>query len=148
MLNLTARLAIKLRYLPDWDVDWSDNTAQKSRESLTLEEFLPNEEDATSFTERAVQYTMCFLVKEFHSLHDLRPFLPEVTPLHSVIKTEAVPQKVLFKDEKYTHETIGILSQLIDDANLQGDPQVNLFYMYMYGVIVGMAWGKLWFGNS
>ena len=83
MLNLTARLAIKLRYLPDWDVDWSDNTPQRSRESLTLEEFLPNEEDATSFTERAVQYTMCFLVKEFHSLHDLRPFLPEVTPLHS-----------------------------------------------------------------
>ena len=36
-----------------------------------------------------------------------------------------VPQKVLFKDEKHTQETIDILSQLIEDANLNGDPQVH-----------------------
>ena len=89
MLNLTARLAMKIRYLPNWEFDWSDISPQRSRQSLTLEEFLPNVEDSTSFTERAVQYTMHFLVKE---LHDLKPFLPEVTPLHPVVKTEAVPR--------------------------------------------------------
>ena len=124
MLNLTSRLAIKLRYLPDWEFDWSDNTPQRSRDSLTLEEFLPDLEDAAEFMQRAVDYTMRFLVREFPSLHHLKHTLPEVQPLHPVMKTEAVPQKVLFKDEKYIHETIDILSQLIDDANLQGDPQV------------------------
>ena len=126
MLNLTSRLAIKLRYLPDWEFDWSDNSPQCSRDSLTLEEFLPDEEDAAEFTQLAIEYTMRFLVKEFPSLHTLRNTLSDLQPLHPVMKTEAVPQKVLFKDEKYIHETIAILSQLVDDANLQGDPQVQL----------------------
>ena len=125
MLNLTSRLAIKLRYLPDWEFDWSDNSPQSSRDSLTLKDFLPDEEDAVAFTRQAVEYTMRFLVKEFPSLHTLKNTLPELQPLHAVMKTEAVPQKVLFKDEKYIHETIVILEQLIDDANLQGDPQVQ-----------------------
>ena len=125
MLNLTSRLAIKLRYLPDWEFDWSDNSPQCSSDSLTLEVFLLDEEDAAEFTQLAVEYTMCFLVKDFPTRHTLRNTLSELQPLHPVMKT-AVPQKVLFKDEKYIHETIAILFQLIDDANLQGDPQVQL----------------------
>lgn len=52
---------------------------------------------------------------------------------------------VLFKDEKYTSETVDILAQLIIDANLNGQPQVyvihvhvrasgicRIMYMYMY----------------
>ena len=35
MLNLTTRLAVNIRYLPDWEVDWSDTCPQRSRESLT-----------------------------------------------------------------------------------------------------------------
>ena len=62
---------------------------------------------------------------EFPGLTDLVKTLPECQPL---VKTEAVPQKVLLKDEKYIHETVDILAQLIiDDANLQGDPQVNMY---------------------
>lgn len=88
MLNLTSRLAIKLRYLPDWEFDWSDNGPQSSRDSLTLEEFLPDEEDATKFTQLADHAFPC----EFPSLHTLRNTPPEPQPLHPVMKTEAVPQ--------------------------------------------------------
>ena len=63
MLNLTSCLAIKLCYLPDWEFDWSDNTPQRSQDSLTLEEFLPDVEDAVEFMQRAVDYTMRFLVR-------------------------------------------------------------------------------------
>ena len=128
MLNITARLAIKLRYLPSGEFDWSDNQPQASRESLTLEDFLPDEEDSTAFTEQAVEYTMRFLASEFPGLTDLVKTLPERQPLHPVVKTEAVPQKVLLKDEKYIHEMVDILAQLIDDANLHGDPQVKIMY--------------------
>ena len=69
MLNLTSRLAIKLRYLPDWEFDWSDNTPQRSRDSLTLEEFLPDNEDAATFMQRAVDYTMRFLVRVSQHAH-------------------------------------------------------------------------------
>lgn len=110
MLNITARLAIKLRYLPSWEIDWSDNNPQANRESLTLEDFLPDEEDSKAFTERAVEYTMRFFVSEFPGLADLAKTLPEQQPLHPVVKTEAVPQKyclrmrsTLVKQSTFSH---------------------------------------------
>lgn len=125
MLNVTSRLAVRLRHFPDWDFDWSDNTPQQKRESLELEDFLPDEEDGLHIQMRAVEYTMRFFANEFTSLERLRKYAPAHQQLHPVEKTEVVPQKVLFKDEKYIHETIEILAQLIDDVNLNGDPQVN-----------------------
>ena len=71
---------------------------------------------------------MRFLVIEFVTLEGLRKYTPDHQQLHPVVKTEVVPQKVLFKDEKYIQETIEILSQLIDDADLKGDPEVNCVY--------------------
>ena len=69
--------------------------------------------------------------------------LPERQPLHPVVKTEAVPQKVLLKDEKYIHETVDILAQLIDDANLHGDPQVKINYvqvkLLMHNYVIRMV---------
>ncbi len=65
MLNLTARLAVSIRYLPDWDVDWLDSQPQRSRQSLTISHFLPTEEDVQELQARAVQYMMKFLVAEF-----------------------------------------------------------------------------------
>ena len=47
--------SIKLCYLPDWEFDWSDNTPSMC--SLTLEELLPDGEDAAAFMQRAVDYT-------------------------------------------------------------------------------------------
>ena len=126
MLNITSRLAVRLRYFPDWDFDWSDNKPQQKRQSLELEDFLPDEDDGIQIRETAVEYTMRFLVNEFTSLEDLKQYVPKHQQLHPVVRTEVVPQKVLFKDEKYIQETIDILSQLIEDANLSGDSQVHI----------------------
>ena len=34
--------------------------------------------------------------------------------------------KILFKDEKYKNQTIDILTQLVGDANLSGNHQVDI----------------------
>ena len=58
MLNVTARLSVKVNNLPDWEVDWNDLTPQCSRSSLSCDHFLPSTEDATALEESAIQYTM------------------------------------------------------------------------------------------
>lgn len=59
-------------------------------------------------------------------------FVPEIEPIHPAQKSEVVPMKVLFKDEKLKSETIDILSQLMSDANLDGTQlEVHAVY-YMY----------------
>ena len=67
---------------------------------------------------------MGFLVESFPSLKDLAQFIPLTEPLHPIVKSEVVPMKILFMDEKYKSETIEILSRLLDDASLSGDIQV------------------------
>ena len=76
MLNVTARLAVKVQNLPDWEVDWDDITPQCSRSSLTCDNFLPSIDDATALEESALQYTMEFLTQEFDSLSDLKQYSP------------------------------------------------------------------------
>ena len=124
MLNITARLAVCLRYFPDWDFDWSDTSPQKSRQSLGISDILPSEDDAAQLQLRATRYMMNFLVKEFKDLAGLKKYVPEHVLLHPIEKSEVVPMKVLFEDEKYTSETIDILSRLMEDASLTGDSQV------------------------
>jgi hypothetical protein len=123
MLNITSRLAIRIRNLPSWEFDWSDTTPQRSRTSLTVVDFLMSEADAA---ERAVRYMMRFMVSAFSTFSDLKPFVTDETPLHPVVKTEVVPMKVLFRDEKYVSETIEILTDIAKDAQLSGQPQVSL----------------------
>ena len=114
MLNLTSRLAIKIKYFPDYEFDWSDTSPQRPQTSLRVEHFLPNENDAIVLKQRAVQYIMGFLVEPFASIKDLAEFVPkpktvqslaEFVPkpktVHLGIKSEIVPMKILFKDEKY-----------------------------------------------
>ena len=125
MLNITARLAVRLKNRPDWDFDWSDTSPQKSRQSLSVSDILPSEDDATQLQMLAKQYMMKFIVKEFKDLAGLKKYLPPKVPLHPVEKSDVVPMKVLFKDEKYTKETIDILTQLMVDAALTGDSQVG-----------------------
>ncbi len=73
----------------------------------------------------ATHYIMNYLVREFSGLADLKEFAPAQQPLHPVEKSEVVPMKVLFKDEKYRSETSDILSQLMGDADLKGASQVR-----------------------
>lgn len=89
----------------------------------------PSVEDADHLMKRAKSFLMEFLAHEFTDLADLKPFVPEHQSPHPVCKSEVVPMKVLFKDEKYTAETIDILSQLMIDANLNCDPQVCTLIM-------------------
>ena len=39
-------------------------------------------------------------------------------------KSNVVPMKILFKDEKYKAETVDILSRLVVDVQLSGKPEV------------------------
>lgn len=65
-------------------------------------------------------------MEHFTDLAHLSKYVPPVEPLHPPQKSEVVPMKVLFKDEKLKTDTIDILSQLITDANLDGTPQVPI----------------------
>ena len=135
MMNLTSRLAIKIQHTPDFQFDWSDTAPQRPRKSLTIEDFLPNENDATILKQRAVHYMMGFLVETFSSLNHLAKLVPETQSVHPVTKSKVVPMKILFKDEKYKSETIDILSQLMCDANLSGSHQVHYeTHEYMYSL--------------
>ena len=126
MLNLTARLAVKIKNLPDFEFDWADTAPQKPRASLNVVDFLPSEADATVFNQRAVHYMMGFLVETFSSLKCLAEFVPEPEVVHPATKSEVVPMKILYKDEKYKSQTIDILAQLIKDAGLSGNHQVYI----------------------
>ena len=68
---------------------------------------------------------MRFLAEEFNSLSNLESFAPKNQSPHPVQKSDVISMKVLFKDEKYMSETVDILSQLMVDANMTGDPQVE-----------------------
>ena len=92
---------------------------QRTRQSLTIDDFFPNEE-SQKLQQRAANFLMRFLVDTFADLAHLHKFLPEIVPIHPVLKSEVVPMKVLSKDEKLKSETIDILLQLMSDANLDG----------------------------
>lgn len=124
MANLTSRLAINIRYLPEFEFSWSDCTPQRRRSSLTIDDFLPSESDAAILQERAVCYVMRFLVENFSHLKHIAFLVPPTEPLHPIAKSTVVPMKILFKDEKYKSVTIEILSQLLLDAGLSGEEQV------------------------
>ena len=117
MLNLTARIAVKMQNLPPWDVDWTDSRPQRHRSSLTCADFLPDEKDAAELHKRAVLYMMEVLVTEFRSLSSLKHLVPSRESPHRIQKSVAVPMKVLFRDEKQKAETT-------KDAALTGNPQV------------------------
>ena len=69
---------------------------------------------------------MGFLVETFSNLKHLGEFVPEPESIHPVTKSEVVPMKILYKDEKYKSQTIDILMQLMSDANLSGKHQVHV----------------------
>ena len=67
---------------------------------------------------RAIAYVKEFLVNNFSALKYLKPLIKQMEPIHPTSKYEVVPMKILFKDEKRTHDTIDILTQLTTDAKL------------------------------
>ena len=136
MSNLTSRLAINIRYLPDFSFSWSDCTPQQPRSSLTISDFLPSEVDAAILKERATQYMMTFLVDTFT---DLKPLSKLIPPTHPITRSHIVPMKILFLDEKYKSVTLDILSQLLVDAGLSGDQQVCIMLLCMHCYLIIMT---------
>ena len=52
MINMTSRLAVKIKNIPLGGINWSDNTPQRSRSSLKAEDIIPNEEDGDTTSNR------------------------------------------------------------------------------------------------
>ena len=129
MMNVTARLAVKIRYLPDFEFDWSDCSPQRSRQDIVIDDLLPSVEDSKILYQRALDLTKEFIVSHFDVLSDLKQFLPSKPVDHPVVKSEVIPMKMLMKDEKYTTESIDILIQIFNDAGFTGDHQVGLIYL-------------------
>ena len=113
LMNVTAHLAVNIRYLPNFPFDWSDTQHQRSHQSLTVDDFLPSKDDAQQLQQRATHYLMEFLVEYFSDLAHLQKFVPPSQPLHPPMKSEVVPMKILFKDEKLKSDRIDIFSQLL-----------------------------------
>ena len=129
MLNLTTRLAVKMDNIPDWNIDWVDNKPQLPRSALNYTHFSLNEEDEECLEKYAVLFMMEFLVENFSSLGHISQLIPSQQSSQPIQKSSVVPMKILFCDEKYTAETIEILTQLVHDTNLTGEsPQVRKAY--------------------
>ena len=75
ILNITSRIAIRIRHLPNWEFDWSDTIPQCSRALLTAVNFLMSEEDAAEIHKRAVRYMMRYMVSAFSMFSDLEQFI-------------------------------------------------------------------------
>ena len=131
MLNKTSRLAIDIRYIPD-HVNWSDRNPQGTRSELTAADILPGPDDAAILQKRALTYLQHFLVSEFADLLELRPFLPELHPTDPVKKSEIIPMRILYKDEKYIAENVSILLDLVRDANLIGNHRIYAVPLYLH----------------
>ena len=136
MLNMTACLAVEVKHLPPWDVDWSDASPQHDTNSLTISDILPTERDGVVLEGKAVEFIMLFLVAEFESLHHLQQLIPPKEG-QDVPKLNLIPMKLLCLDEKYKSETTEILTRIAVDAELTGKPQVcvNLTSIYSYVMV-------------
>ena len=91
MMNVTSRLAVKVKYLPEGNIDWSDTRPQTSRSKLTIDDLIPNESDGVQLYKRAVEYVMRFLVNHFTSLHHLKSHAPVLQTPHPVSKSHENP---------------------------------------------------------
>ena len=91
MLNIISRLAVRVKNLPPWDVDWSDTTPQRPWQDLQVSDFMPSEEDAREFHNRAVAYMMRFLVHQFPALSCHAKSAPDPESIHPIAADEVVP---------------------------------------------------------
>ena len=123
MVNVTSRIAVSIRYLPEEAPEYT--TPQGVRNRLDPFDLLPSPEDGIVMEERAVNFISRYLVTHFDSLANLQSFAPKESYPHPVIKSEVVPMKILEKDEKYIHQTVDILERLAEDATLSGKSEVK-----------------------
>ena len=124
MMNVTSRLAVQMKYLPQGVVNWSDTHPQKSRGELAVHDIIPSESDGLMMYNRAVDYVMRFMASHFKAFSKFANQVPQLKSPHVVSQSIVAPMKILHKDEKYTEANVEILEQIMYDAQLKGDPQV------------------------
>ena len=92
-----------------------------------------------------IKFMISFIVKELVCLSDLSQFVPsDACSSLSVQKSEVVPLKLLFRDEKSIDEIIQILVQYIQDADLDGAPQVRIHKLcQQYDTCINVS-GSVW----
>ena len=122
MINVTTRIAVKIKNLPPFEFDWNDTKPQKPRNSLTVDDILPSVADGDHLFKRAVQYVMYFLTLHFSSLKNLK--VATGKPVTHSEKSIIVPMPLLNRDEKFTDESISILRDYMHECNFEGDFQV------------------------
>ena len=108
MENTTSRLAVCVHKYPPFPFQWNDKSPQMSRCDLEEKDVLPTEGDGDCLRDHMLKFIMSFIVKELKSLSHLAHFIPS----HSVPparKSEVLPLKLLFRDEKSIDENIHIL---------------------------------------
>ena len=124
MLNVTSRLAVQIKYLPQGAVNWSDKEPQMKRSELAVHDIVPSESDGLNMYNRAVDYVMRFMASHFKAFSRFANQVPQLKSPHVVSQSMVAPMKILHKDEKYTEANVEILEQIMSDAQLKGDPQV------------------------
>ena len=124
MMNVTARLAVQIKYLLQGTVNWSDTQPQKKRSELALDDIVPSEGDGLMMYNRAVNYVMRFMASHFKALSKFLSQVPHLKSPHVVSPSIVAPMKILHKDEKYTEANVEILECIMSDAHLNSDPQV------------------------
>ena len=125
MNNVTSRLSVRIKHLPEGQVDWSDTKPQRSLNDLTIDDLIPSEDDGHALHHRAVAYVMRILVTFFKSLSSLHNLVNKPHCPHPPSKSEVVPMKILAKDEKYQQENLEILEFFRMEANPSALPQVR-----------------------
>ena len=125
MNNVTSRLAVQIKHIPEGQVDWSDTKPQRSLNDLTIDDLVPNEEDGCVLHGRAVAYVMKILVTFFKCLSSLQNLVAKPRCPYPPSKSEVVPMKILAKDEKYQQANLEILESFKMEANPSAIPQVR-----------------------
>ena len=97
MINVTTRIAVKVKNLPPFEFDWNDTRPQKPCSSLTVDDVLPCVADGDHLFKQAVQYVMHFLTQHFQSLKNLKVVngLTNVLGLPLKIRKQPVPESAL-----------------------------------------------------
>ena len=126
---------MEVKHLPPWEVDWTDASPQRDTATVTISDILPSERDGLVLESRAVDFIMQFLVTEFRSLNHLKSLLPHKED-QDTCRSNVVPMKLLFLDEKYKAETTEILTQIASDAKPTGKPEVGLNCEYKHHVCI------------
>ena len=135
MKNTTSRLAVRIQNYPPFPFQWNDATPQKSRGDLDEKDIVASDEVGVVLRSHMLTFMKTFMVQELISLSDLAQFIPSSPPLPAN-KSEILPLKLLFRDEKYIDENIQILLQYMKETSSEGSPQVIIVHTRKVSIIM------------